>query len=376
VTYVEKTALEFFAGIGLARMGLEAAGWEVVFANDNDPKKLGMHEGHWGPDPRYVLKDIFELEAAQIPSAELAWASFPCIDLSLAGNRAGLDGKHSSAFWGFARILNELRTIDRLPPLLILENVTGMLTSHGGDDLVRIIVELNDLGFMVDLLELDAAHFVPQSRPRLFVIAAREPYRLLPFMEGATTAVRPTRVTDFIKRHSGLQWGSVPVGQLPERSVTFDDIAERFPDDADIWWKPDAVAKLLSQMSARHDAVVKTLLNSPQTHFLTIYRRVRRTGCMAEARFDGVAGCLRTPRGGSSKQFVLEVGGGRVRARNMTAIEYGRLQGAGNYKIQVPINQALFGFGDAVCVPAVTWLAENCIEPIRRSSLVREPSYA
>lgn len=139
----ELRALEFFAGIGLARMGLERAGFRVVFANDIDPKKLQMHEGHWGPDPSYHLGDVFELEASTLPDAELAWASFPCVDLSLAGNRAGLNGKSSGAYWGFYRLLESFETANR-PSMVVLENVAGMLTSRGGADLRVILDGLNN----------------------------------------------------------------------------------------------------------------------------------------------------------------------------------------------------------------------------------------
>lgn len=82
-------------------------------------------------------------------------------------------------------------------------------------------------------------------------------------------------------------------------------------------------------------------------------------------RTDGLAGCLRTPKGGSSKQIVLRAGNGEVRARWMTPREYGRLQGVPDSFI-IPENDidAYFGFGDAVCVPAVEWLAMHAINPI------------
>lgn len=94
------TAAEFFAGIGLARMGLERAGWQVVFANDIDLAKHRMHEGHFGPSPQYVVADLHDLRASDLPEVLLAHASFPCTDLSLAGARKGLNAGQSSAFWG------------------------------------------------------------------------------------------------------------------------------------------------------------------------------------------------------------------------------------------------------------------------------------
>ena len=124
----KKTFAEFFAGIGLMRMGLEREGWTISFANDIAADKYEMYSEHFrGAKSHFVLDDIHKLSAEAIPTVALATASFPCNDLSLAGMRKGLDGKESSAYWGFVRILDEMG--DRRPPLVLLENVAGFLTS-------------------------------------------------------------------------------------------------------------------------------------------------------------------------------------------------------------------------------------------------------
>ena len=84
---------------------------------------------------------------------------------------------------------------------------------------------------------------------------------------------------------------------------------------------------------------------------------------MAELRTDTIAGCLRTPRGGSGRQILFAAGKGRYAARLLTPRECARLMGADDFKITVPLNQALFGFGDAVCVPVIRWIAENYLTP-------------
>jgi len=85
---------------------------------------------------------------------------------------------------------------------------------------------------------------------------------------------------------------------------------------------------------------------------------------MAELRNDGVAGCLRTPRGGSGRQILVKAGYGKVRVRLLTPRECARLMGADDFVINVPLNQALFGFGDAVCVPVIAWIARNYLNPL------------
>ena len=127
------TFAEFFAGIGLVRMGLERQGWEVAFANDNDPQKYEMYRNQFqDAEQHFLLGNINDIAADQVPTVTMATASFPCTDLSLAGGRAGIHGTHSGTFWSFMRILAEMG--ERRPPVVLLENVLGFLNSHNGND--------------------------------------------------------------------------------------------------------------------------------------------------------------------------------------------------------------------------------------------------
>ena len=85
---------------------------------------------------------------------------------------------------------------------------------------------------------------------------------------------------------------------------------------------------------------------------------------MAELRCDGIAGCLRTPKGGSAKQILFEAGHGTYRVRLMTPRECARLMGSDDFTIHVNRDQALFGFGDAVCVPVIEWVAEHYLNQV------------
>ncbi|MEK7677788.1 MAG: DNA (cytosine-5-)-methyltransferase [Verrucomicrobiota bacterium] len=157
----EKTFAEFFAGIGLMRMGLERRGWRIALANDIDPQKAEMYRENFpDADEHFLLGDIHKLLPDEIPTVALATASFPCNDLSLAGGREGLQGANSSAFWGFIKILRNMEM--RRPPLVLIENVPGFLTSTAGRDFEDTMLALNDLSYAVDPFILDAAWFVPQ----------------------------------------------------------------------------------------------------------------------------------------------------------------------------------------------------------------------
>lgn len=359
---------EFFAGIGLVRLGLESAGWSVAFANDIDKQKREMYGHHFGAD-HADPSDVHELDPGAVPTVDLATASFPCTDLSLAGGRLGLGGSHSSAFWGFRRVLAGMGA--RRPPLVLIENVTGFLTSHGGKDFEAALLALNELGYAIDPFVLDARWFVPQSRPRLFVIGVLSGSGTPPGPL-THTRLRPKPVVDFIQRHPSIRWRLRSLPEPPTRSpLRLDDVIEDLPPDSPFWWSQDRADYLFNQMSDRHHAVAERMVRARRWSYGTVFRRVRQQAdgvkrSMAELRTDGVAGCLRTPRGGSGRQILFKAGYGRYAARLLTPTECARLMGAGGFRIDpgATLNQSLFGFGDAVCVPAITWIATNYLNPV------------
>ena len=101
------------------------------------------------------------------------------------------------------------------------------------------------------------------------------------------------------------------------------------------------------------------------------FERIRNSRSMAELRTDGIAGCLRTPKGGSGRQILFKAGRGSYQARLLTPRECARLMGADDYEINAPLNQALFGFGDAVRVPVVSWIARHYLNPLVETLPVR-----
>jgi DNA (cytosine-5)-methyltransferase 1 len=368
-------AAEFFAGIGLARMGLEAAGFDVRWSNDIDPDKKAMYVGHFRPSRshKFVLGDVGGVKADDMPDdLALAWASFPCIDLSLAGWRRGLKGKDSGTFWGFTNVMDKME--DRRPPVVVLENVVGLATSHGGEDLAAAISELNRLGYSVDVLTLDARRFVPQSRPRLFVVGAMEPPadEPKPYDELRPDWLQAPFHNPALRTHRAEL--AAPPALL---TAGLAELIEKIPAGDERWWDEQRNAAFLGSLSEGQAARLKALRESRSVSYRTAYRRTRDGVPMWEIRPDDVSGCLRTARGGSSKQALVKVGGGKVRVRWMTPREYARLMGARGYRLSgLRRNQALFGFGDAVCVPAVAWLAEHYLMPLVRGELRGEPDEA
>jgi DNA (cytosine-5)-methyltransferase 1 len=364
----QRTVAEFFAGIGLMRLGLERQGWRVAFANDIDARKEAMYAAHFrDAEPHFILGDVHALAAKAIPDVTLATASFPCTDLSLAGARGGIHVRESSAFWGFTRALEELG--ERRPPLVLLENVTGFLTSHRGADFRVAMQELNSLGYSVDAFILDAARFVPQSRQRLFVIGVQDALyddgAAPPLPVSLGSDVRPRALAEYMLAHQDtIRWRVRPLPPMPASGGTLAGILEDLAPDHPMWWSAERATYLLSQMSPSHRAVADRMIAGEEWSYGTVFRRMRAGRSMAELRTDGVAGCLRTPKGGSAKQILFKAGRGEYHARLLTPREAARLMGADEYTLPNSLDAAYFGFGDAVCAPVIEWIATHYLNPL------------
>lgn len=356
------TALEFFAGIGLARAGLEQAGFSIAWANDYETKKHQLYRSQYGSDTEYHVGDIADVTGSDLPTGSaIAWASSPCTDLSLAGNRDGLAGRQSGTFWHFVRILDELG--DDRPPVAVLENVTGLASSHSGDDLTAAVRAFNSLGYSVDALAIDARHFIPQSRPRMFLVGALTP----PESDNSPSELRPEWL-EWIHSDPTLTTHRAPLPIVPPLLTQgFTALADQLPDDDPHWWNPSRTADFLRSLSPVQAARLESLRASNQVSYRTAYRRTRQGKPVWEIRPDDIAGCLRTARGGSSRQAVVKAGEDKVAVRWMTPHEYASLMGIPDYRFGAATdNQIRFGFGDAVAVPVVAWLGKNYLMPLVR----------
>ncbi|MET0295290.1 MAG: DNA cytosine methyltransferase [Phenylobacterium sp.] len=359
---------EFFAGGGMARLGL-GAGWACLFANDFDPLKAATYRTNFADaDGHFHEGDVWALNGDDLPGrADLAWASSPCQDFSLAGGRAGLSGGRSSAFFGFWRLVETLAREGRAPRAVVIENVCGLLTSHGGRDFAALCEALAGQGYRFGALEIDAARFLPQSRPRLFVIAtlADPPAALLGASAFHTRAVREAHGRLPAALQARWLWWSAP-----EPAVRNADLASLLePDDA-VAWRPAAQTEaLLALMAPLHRARLGQAAASGERRVGALYRRMRIEDGVrvqrAEVRFDGLSGCLRTPRGGSSRQTLVVVEGASVRTRLLTPREAARLMGLPDgYRLPPGANAGLHVAGDGVAVPVVRWLAHHILEPL------------
>lgn len=359
---------EFFAGIGLVRKGLEQVGFKCVFANDIDKIKGEIYAKNFG-NAHLQIDDIANLHVSNIPDITMVTASFPCQDLSLAGNRQGLTGDRSSTFFKFIRLLNELAIEKRLPPAVLIENVTGLLNSGNGKDIREVLLSLNQLGYSCDVLVINAVYFVPQSRPRVFIIGLNtsESRRVTQTLRDNHSVYfqhpcRPLAVQKLIFANPDLSWNFLELSPLPKRKTILADLVET--NDHQKWFNDTELIRELSYIrdnsKKRFENAKQLARTSGKTVYLSAYRRMRKGLVCLETRDDGIAGCLRTGSGGSSRQILIVVSPAQIKMRYMTAREYGRLQGVED-SFWIPENQIVgrYAFGDAVAVPVVAWVGHE-----------------
>lgn len=357
----------------MVRAGL-GTGWSCLFANDIDPKKGACYSQNWDHST-LRLEDVAELKTADLPgTADLAWASFPCQDLSLAGSGAGLRGKRSSTFWPFWRLIEALADETRAPRIIALENVCGALTSHGGKDFSTLSAAINGGGYRFGALVIDAVHFVPQSRPRLFLIAVSENYAVPESLVtvGPDEKWHTEALTDAYNRLSKPEqkrWLWWRLALPPKRTTVLSDLIEEQPQGVK-WHTATETRKLLEMMSPVNLAKVESAKKAGRRVVGTIYKRTRTNEKgvriqRAEIRFDNIAGCLRTPVGGSSRQTIMIVEGNKVQSRLLSAREAARLMGLPeDFTLPKNYNEAYHLAGDGVVVPVIRHIAESILEPV------------
>lgn len=371
-----KTFYEFFAGSGMARAGLGSE-WKCVFANDFDHKKGSSYKQNWGTEDLFV-GDVKSVGLDKLnEDANLVWASFPCQDLSLAGAGAGLRGERSGTFWPFWSIVKQKISTGQAPQIIALENVCGMITSHKGEDFTAICEAFDAIGYRYGAMVVDAAMFIPQSRPRLFIIGVRDDVDLK-----GLTSITPSKLwhtKTLLNAYNNLPvsskrkwvWWQMPSPNI--RTSVFADLIEETPTGVE-WHTAQETNQLLAMMTevnlAKVEAAKKLSRDSKKKIVGTIYKRTRTDNAgykaqRAEVRFDDVAGCLRTPGGGSSRQLIMVVTNGRVRTRLISSRETARLMGLpDDYILPKNYNEAYHLTGDGVVVPVVSYLRQHIFDAV------------
>jgi DNA (cytosine-5)-methyltransferase 1 len=363
--------LEFFAGSGLVAEALRSL-FRPAWANDLSEKKAETYIANHGAR-HFRLGSIEAVRGQDLPPAAMAWASFPCQDLSLAGKQAGIYAARSGLVWAWLRVLDEMPA---RPPVLVAENVVGLVSSQGGLGYRLLHAALRERGYVVGAVKLDAARWLPQSRPRVFVVAYRED---LPLPAGLVadgpgwahdTALIRAQKSLAAEGLDGWVWWA-----LPEPRARVAQLAGAL-DPAAAWSDPAASTTTLSLISPAHEARLRAAAKASSTGEAVAagFRRTRPGGQVVELRFDGLAGCLRTPKGGSSRQLVVRAtqsGAGPLQSRWLTPREAARLMGAPDrFALTGSDSDGLAAMGDAVAVPVARWLGRWLLASLARAAAV------
>lgn len=333
---------EFFAGSGLVAYGLKDM-FAPVWANDISEQKAAVYAANFVSD-HFELGDIKEVNGSDLPFAHLSWASFPCQDLSLAGAMGGIHAARSGLVWEWLRILDEM---EKQPKLLLLENVSGLLSTNNGENYRVLHMSLVERGYDCGAIVLNASHFVPQSRPRVFIIAVNHGERIPQELTGNGPC--------WLHNNAAINLGNSLPGWIwwktekpAKRKSTIKDIVE-----PDVPFDKDDALRLVPE---RH----MMQLDQNDTVYATGYRRTRSGEQQLELRFDGIAGCLRTPEGGSSKQYLVVKESGQTHARLLTVREAARLMGApDSFVLPGRYNDGYKAMGDAVAMPVAKFIGER-----------------
>lgn len=348
------------------------AAWDCVLANDIDPMKCAVYSENWG-NAHLLEGDIATLPPSVLHQPlDLIWASSPCQDFSLAGNGKGLKGLRSGVFYHWMKLLTQGVKAGFAPRVIAFENVTGLMSRAQGRDFTYVINALAALGYRVGALEIDARHFVPQSRPRLFVIALRKDIDASGLTLSAPTGLFHTEKLRRYVNAASLDLKSDFIWWAhdapPRQDISITQIIDKSPDTK--WFEEAQVDALLAMMSEPSAARIAQARRSGKREIGLLYKRGRpdangKTRQRAEVRFDGIAGCLRTPAGGSSRQTIVFVKGNSIKARLLSSKEAARLMGLPErYKMPARYNSAYKVAGDGVVVPIVSYLEAQLFQPM------------
>ena len=347
--------LDFFAGSGLVTEALKPS-FEAVWANDICERKGVVYRANHSPKV-FHSTPIEEVKGWEVPNATLSWASFPCQDLSLAGNMDGIKSARSGLVWQWLRVMDEM---GERPPIVVAENVVGLVSASGGAHYRSLHGALSKRGYRCGAVILDAALWAPQSRPRVFVVGVSSVVNAEGFEDKNPGWAQPASIQKAVHGLRNKVWWRIPEpkSERPSLEELIDFTAPLDP--------PHVAQRNIGLIPKRHMEKLEIAISEGRRAFPG-YRRTRDGKQTLELRFDGVAGCLRTPEGGSSRQLLVIHGENGLGTRLLTMREAAALMGAGpDYKIPGSYNSGYKAMGDAVAVPAARHLAESLLAPLAR----------
>lgn len=182
------TFIDFFAGVGGFRRGLELAGHKCLGFCEYDKFAVQSYRAIHDTEGEWYAKDIRTVRAADIPTADIWCAGFPCQDISVAGKCLGFKGKRSSLFFTVTGLTKALEEKDK-PTYLFFENVKNLLSVNRGFDFARVLIELDKIGYDAEWCIFNSVDVIPQNRERVFIIGrlrGGNGRQVLPIRDGGT----------------------------------------------------------------------------------------------------------------------------------------------------------------------------------------------
>ncbi len=364
--------VELFAGIGGAGIALAPA-FSTVFANDISPMKADVfRHNHSGThlDTRSVTK----LRAADLPHADLLWASFPCQDHSVQGHRKGFtDGSRGSLVFQVMRLLAELELLGRLPPVLCFENVAGFVSHAEGRDFAALCQSLVSMGYLVGALVVDAERWLPVLRKRVFVVAVRKDIEVpaglcarVPVAAWHSLPLQDAVAALPLHVRKAWRWWTMPEPTEPRPPLA------AMLDEAATWFPAERTARYLSTCNADDTAALELARQlGPVLATMDAQRSPRGPNVERFYRVhtDGVVRCLTA---GQAHQRLLLADEGGISMRDFTAAEQARLSGLPDgFLMPASAADARQVVGEGLAIPAVAWLGQHLLAPLAQAS--RQP---
>lgn len=371
-----KTHVEFFAGIGGVTAGLNS--WSTIWANDIDKMKSEYYAKNHGD--HIICEDINKLSPSDVPESSLVSATYPCTNTSCAGDRTGLMGIQSGVVYKWVSLVRSKGGASCYP-FGMLENPTGLISRGKGKDLRSLIMTLNEMGYSVVLTVVCASHFVPQSRPRIFINCIKKSIAHANLKAISSAAdipqcnkLYPKPLRDWMAKNIDLDICSIGTPALPTRTVQLEDLIDFNAESSD-WASQELTEELVANLTGVQRERFDKLVRSPAICVASVARRGRKRADgtsynATEISTSGLAPAQRPYKGGSSRCWVLVAGKGSYRFKCVSPRESARLMGFDDsFTLPENVKQAYQCTGDSVVPQAVAWVEKHVFAPLLAKTL-------
>ena len=281
--------IDFFAGIGGFHSGLENTGHEMVGWVEWDKFARQSYEAMYDTEGKYTANDIKSIkDGNELPNADLWAFGSPCTNISLAGNRKGLQGEQSSMFFEVIRLLKD-RDWEEKPTYLLMENVKNLLSSNKGFDFFRVLHEMDEVGYDVEWEVFNSSWVIPQNRERVYIIGHKRGTDYKPVFPINRSELEKKRKYNVLR--DVLESNVDSKYYLPK-----DKVEQLLANDKESTFLNTGIIKVFGNTSntrhgnenvLREDGVSKTLTASGYKHPIQIATEIKQVGNISHSTSFG-----------------------------------------------------------------------------------------